>query len=357
MQSRSSSDLRGIDISSYQSGINFSAIKAAGIDVVYLKASEGEHTVDSCFSTFYSEAKAAGLKVGAYHFFHVGGSYNTTNEVNNFCSVISGKDLDCLAAIDVESGGYHGGDASYVTGEVLSFANQVKANTGYDSVVYSNTAFIKSYFTSSITSLPAWIADYNAGQTTPGSNGIWSTWDGFQYTDSGSVAGYSVDCDAFTTGILTYSAPLTHDGVYTVSCYPYSPNATAGTEFDVRYSDGTVASGHYVSNGDVMCILNVNYDLQLAEVVYPITGGYMHGYISNLQDYIHDYYHFDWHNGSTNEIVYGSSTGTDQIGTIYPYEYATPLYPLNGRYALLYNTSKGDETKFGFVNYHDGFSF
>jgi hypothetical protein len=145
--------------------------------------------------------------------------------------------------------------------------------------------------------------------------------------------------------------------VYQVSAYPYSPNATAETNFDVRNSDGTVVSGHVVTTGDKLCILSVNYDLQLAEVVYPITNGYMHGWITNLQSEISDTYHFKWRNGSTNETVYSSSTGTTVSGTIYPNEYATPLYQKDGRYALLYNTSKGDETKFGFVNYHDGFSF
>src|SRR5665648_131472 len=62
-----------------------------------------------------------------------------------------------------------------------------------------------------------------------------------------------------------------------------------------------------------ICVQNPNYDLQLAEVVYPITNGYMHCWITNLQSEISDTYHFKWQNGSTGETVYSTSRGTATI--------------------------------------------
>ena len=53
---------------------------------------------------------------------------------------------------------------------------------------------------------PLWIAHY--GVLTPGSNPIWNSWVGFQYSSTGSVPGVSGNCDMneFTKGILLNSS-------------------------------------------------------------------------------------------------------------------------------------------------------
>lgn len=58
----------GIDVSDWQGYINYSAVKASGIDVVYIKASQGDNIVDSYFKINYNDAKENGLKVGFYHY-------------------------------------------------------------------------------------------------------------------------------------------------------------------------------------------------------------------------------------------------------------------------------------------------
>ena len=58
----------GIDVSNWQGYINYSEVKASGIDIVYIKASQGENITDSHFKTNYNNAKINGLKVGLYHF-------------------------------------------------------------------------------------------------------------------------------------------------------------------------------------------------------------------------------------------------------------------------------------------------
>lgn len=158
--------------------------------------------------------------------------------------------------------------------------------------------------------------------------------------------------------IRVLNPPVGETGVYSEPDYKYPINAKATASIDVRYDDGKIASGHKVFNGDAICILSVNYDLQLAEIIYPVSSGtgFMHGWISNNSS-ITKNHHFKWKNGSTAETVYKTSDGSETIGKIYANEYATPLYFKDGRYALLYNTSKGNETKFGFVNYNGGFSF
>lgn len=361
MQSRNPNNMQGCDLSHYQSGID---VKSTPGTVVYLKASEGQHTKDPAFNDLYAKCRAAGKKIGAYHFFHVGGSYSVQPQVDNAASVLQGKQLDCLFAIDIEDDGYHGGTPQQVTAQILQFADNFKAKTGIPCCVYSNTYFIKQHFTPEIKRLPLWVAHY--GVNTPGDNGIWDKWAGFQYTNK------PYDLDEFTTDILINNAPAakptavntfadstSRNKVYEVpaSSLPCEWNSTAGANFDVRTADGKVVKGRQVYKGDRIIILSVNYDTQLAEVLYPAKSCWVHGWIRNLQNLLHNRWHYKWHNGSTNEPVYGSPSGNDRIGTIFPYEKATPLYPAGKRYALLYNTKKGMETKFGYVDYKDGFKF
>ena len=59
---------QGIDVSNWQGYIDYSQVKQAGIEVVYIKASQGSDFKDPYFDINYENAKANGLKVGFYHF-------------------------------------------------------------------------------------------------------------------------------------------------------------------------------------------------------------------------------------------------------------------------------------------------
>lgn len=60
--------IRGFDVSSYNGVIDWGAVEEAEMDFVMLRTGEGQAPdVDTQFETNYEGAKAAGLKVGAYH--------------------------------------------------------------------------------------------------------------------------------------------------------------------------------------------------------------------------------------------------------------------------------------------------
>ena len=59
----------GIDVSTHQGAIDWAAVAGDGIDAAYVKASEGATFEDDRFAENWAGAKAAGLEVGAYHFF------------------------------------------------------------------------------------------------------------------------------------------------------------------------------------------------------------------------------------------------------------------------------------------------
>lgn len=87
--SSSNPDYQGIDVSDWQGYINYSEVKANGIDVVYIKSSQGSNIKDPYFDVNYENAKANGLKVGFYHFLTATNTGEAEQEAQFFASVIS----------------------------------------------------------------------------------------------------------------------------------------------------------------------------------------------------------------------------------------------------------------------------
>lgn len=58
----------GIDVSQWQQNIDFAKVKEAGIEIVYIKSSEGNGYIDPYFSRNYEKAKQNGLNIGFYHY-------------------------------------------------------------------------------------------------------------------------------------------------------------------------------------------------------------------------------------------------------------------------------------------------
>ena len=96
---------KGIDVSNWQGYIDYNKVKNDGIDIVYIKASQGSTYKDPYFEINYENAKLNDLKVGAYHFLIARNTQEAEEEAIFFASVISGKQIDCKLALDYEQFG------------------------------------------------------------------------------------------------------------------------------------------------------------------------------------------------------------------------------------------------------------
>lgn len=190
----------GIDVSGWQENIDFSQVKNAGIEIVYMKSSEGSNFVDPYFNQNYTNAKANGLKVGFYHYLTATSVEEAIQEARFFVSTISGKRPDCKLAMDFESFGNLSIPEINQIG--LTFVRTVETLSKKEVVIYSDTSNATSVFEGELTNYPLWVAQYEVEEPTP--NGKWDTWVGWQYTDLGEIAGINgyVDRDKFTEGIL-----------------------------------------------------------------------------------------------------------------------------------------------------------
>lgn len=190
----------GIDVSSWQGEIDFSQVKASGIEVVYIKSSEGFRSVDSYFEQNYANAKNAGLKVGFYHYVTARSVEDAVRQANFFVSTISGKNPDCKLAMDFESFGSLGREE--INQIALTFMQTVKNVSGKDVIIYSDEYNANSTFESNLATYPLWVAQYEVSKPTVREH--WSNWAGWQYTDRGEVPGISsyVDRDKFTNEVF-----------------------------------------------------------------------------------------------------------------------------------------------------------
>lgn len=184
--------MNGIDIYSGQGNIDFTQVKATGIDIVYIKATEGLSYTDATLNSYYSEAKDAGLKVGFYHYL---GDNNPISEAQYFLQATEGLQVDCKYMIDVEETFNQSNDQ--ISSNVMQFSDYLKSQNK-DVGMYTYTDFYNENLNNTVKDLPLWIAEY--GVDNPSVSG----YVGWQYSDTGSINGVSgdVDLDSFTEGIL-----------------------------------------------------------------------------------------------------------------------------------------------------------
>ncbi len=207
MQYRNPDYHQGIDIANYQAGINFGLVRESGISIVYIKATEGTTYVNPYLRQHYTEAKAQGLKIGFYHYFHV--NKDAVAQMLHFYNTISGLEYDCLPALDVEEA--KGMTKAEISKATHAGLNEMAYLTKRRPILYTYTSFVRSnLIADQVNMYPLWIADYNS-RGVPGSNPIWDTWVGYQYSSSGNIGGIRVDLDEFTDEIFIVGGGTVED--------------------------------------------------------------------------------------------------------------------------------------------------
>lgn len=190
----------GIDVSEWQGDIDFSEVKASGIDIVYIKSSEGNSYIDPYFRSHYASAKENNLNIGFYHFLTATTEEEAIIQARFFASVVNGLDSDCRLAMDFEV--FNNLSLTEINTISLTFLSELESLTGKEVVVYSDAFNARATFSSRLAArYPIWVAEYGTQEP---EDGNWSTWIGFQYTNQGSVSGISgfVDRDYFTPDIF-----------------------------------------------------------------------------------------------------------------------------------------------------------
>ena len=189
-------NIKGLDVSNYQGVPNFQAIKNAGYEVVIIETGDGITFTSPVLEQQYQAAKAAGLKIGFYHFFRA--EDDNVAQATHFWNCIKDKQFDIYPVLDVEVTM----GVSDVTASALDFLNEFKKLSGLDCIVYTYTSFAEENLDSRLSDYKCWMANYS--NNLPASK-IWgNNYVGWQYTESGNVAGLpnQFDLDHFSSEIF-----------------------------------------------------------------------------------------------------------------------------------------------------------
>jgi len=170
-----------IDLSHWEAPLDFAAIKAAGIEAVILKCTQGTTFVDPTFAERSVAAPAAGLLVGAYHFFT---TENTTKQIDWF---LQHSGSVPVLALDFEP------DPSNETLEASASAMvaDLHARTGRWPLLYTGRWTIP-VTDQTLAKCPLWLAEWGSDPVLPLGFSAWTFW---QYTATATVPGVPGACD------------------------------------------------------------------------------------------------------------------------------------------------------------------
>lgn len=140
VQCKASIEVKGsvvkcLDVSVWQDNVDFNKVKSDGYDYVIIRAGYGKDSgqEDSKFNQNYYNAKAAGLKVGAYWYSYAESAFEAREEAYNCLKTIGGKSFDLPIYYDLEE--------SYQSScDLMSLARNwcsVMENNGYEAGVYT----------------------------------------------------------------------------------------------------------------------------------------------------------------------------------------------------------------------------
>ncbi|MFN4243895.1 MAG: glycoside hydrolase family 25 protein [Tepidisphaerales bacterium] len=250
-QAQAQTRTRGIDVSSWQGVIDWARVArpisqgGGGIEFAFIRATRGGSSgptsvVDSRFVFNITQARANGIRVGAYHFARFDrwtpgdwtGPNSPRDEAMHFLSVAGPyiTEGSLRPVLDIENDSSDPDAASRftkaeLTAWALAFAEEITRALGPAArpIIYVNGWFANHELNPDINIYPLWLARYGStgdplttGQPQPTSSlpniyGVWNPtgnpsnhpWAFWQYTNTGSVPGISgnVDLNVFNNQV------------------------------------------------------------------------------------------------------------------------------------------------------------
>ncbi|MEO8845616.1 MAG: GH25 family lysozyme [Kofleriaceae bacterium] len=178
--------VNGMDVSYYDTSIDWPTVKAAGIDFAFIRVTDGTQYQDPKFSEYWAGARAAGVIRGAYQFFRP--AEDPIAQADLMLSLMGPlQPGDLPPVLDVEVSGSL--STTEVAANVHAWVDHVTTAIGRVPIVYAGLYSWPTLTGSAdLTSSPLWIAQYTTAAC-PNIPSPWTKWMFWQHSDTGAVDG------------------------------------------------------------------------------------------------------------------------------------------------------------------------
>ena len=194
---KSKSQLNGIDIASYQQGLNPAKVDA---DFIIVKSTEGTWYTNPYFRKWADATLASGKLLGSYHFASVG---DAKSQADYFVDTVGDYLGSCVLFLDWEASAIEQGPQW-----AKKFMNRVYKRTGIRPLIYMSKSVCNNWDWSSVaSSYGLWVAQYSYAYQNKGTGyladpwtddngyGAWGAPTLYQYTSNGWISGFDRNLD------------------------------------------------------------------------------------------------------------------------------------------------------------------
>lgn len=191
--------VHGIDLSRFQTQVEWSTARANGVSFAYIKATEGADRVDPMFEDHWRGASTAGVLRGAYHFFYHCGP--AAEQARWFIANVPRTAGMLPPVLDLEWTPTSPTcrirrDGAVIRAEAKVFLDALEAHYGQRPIVYTSIDFFQDNDLSKLQGTEFWLRSVAAHPGDLYNGQAWTFW---QYTSSGTVPGVAgrVDINTF----------------------------------------------------------------------------------------------------------------------------------------------------------------
>ena len=192
-------ELRGIDVSAYNTVTNYQEVAEEGIRVAILRITEKGNAVDPTFERNDKGFREAGIKTGVYKYSYALNVSQAQEEARKVLGVLKGRTLDFPVFYDMEWSQQRILSKGELTDIVKAF-REVIVEGGYSLGIYCNLDWYRNVLDTKALPYDYWLAAYPYNdrgvivESLRPSVGV-----GWQYSSKGQIRGISgyVDLDVF----------------------------------------------------------------------------------------------------------------------------------------------------------------
>ena len=187
--------VRGIDVSHHQGTVDWEAVRTAGVEFAFIKASEGGDHRDREFARNWEGAHRVGIARGAYHFFTF--CAPGLAQAENFGSALTefGGELPPVADVEFSGNCRQWKDIPAIRNELRLFLERMEASLGRRPILYFTADAYARVLEGHFSAHPRWPRNV-FGEPPESRFGPWLFW---QFADNGRVSGIQtlVDLNVF----------------------------------------------------------------------------------------------------------------------------------------------------------------